>query len=125
MDTLQTVYNALVMPHFNYCSTIWHNNQKHLDKLYKLQRRAARIITKSDYTIRSSHIFQKLSWKPINLLLKRQDLFMSFKAIEGLHPDNTVQLFHTCENSSYKLHSNNLKPSQLKPKTNFLENSFS
>ncbi len=71
LDTLQTMYNALV----NYCSTIWHNNnQKHLDKLYKLQKRAARIITKSDYTVRSSHIFQKLSWKPINLLLKRRDL---------------------------------------------------
>ncbi len=55
--------NINVMPHFNYCSTIWHNNnQKHLDKLYKLQKRAARIITKSDYTIRSSHIFQKLGW---------------------------------------------------------------
>ena len=43
LDTLQTMYNALVMPNFNYCSTIWHNNnQKHLDKLYKLQKRAAR-----------------------------------------------------------------------------------
>ncbi len=126
LDTLQTVYNALVMPHFNYCSTIWHNNnQKHLDKLYKLQKRAARIITKSDYTIRSSHIFQKLSWKPINLLLKRRDLFMTFKAIKGLLPDNIVQLFHTCENSGYELRSNNLKLSQPKPKTNFLKNSFS
>ena len=126
MDTLQTVYNALVMPHFNYCSTIWHNNnQKHLDKLYKLQKRAARIITKSDYTIRSSHIFQKLSWKPINLLLKRRDLLMTFKAIKGLLPDNIVQLFHTCENSGYELRSNNLKLSQPKPKTNFLKNSFS
>jgi hypothetical protein len=56
------MYNALVMPHFNYCLTVWqNNNQTHLDKLYKLQKRAARIITNSDYTIRSSDTFQKLS----------------------------------------------------------------
>ena len=65
----------------------------------------------TDYNIRSSHIFQKLSWIPINLLLKRRDLFMTFTAIEGLLPDNIVQLFHTstCENSGYELRSNNLK----------------
>ncbi len=50
---------------------------------------------------------------------------MTFKAIEGLLPDNIVQLFHTCENSGYELRSNNLKLSQPKPKTNFLKNSFS
>ena len=70
--TLLIMYNALVMPHFNYCSTIWqNNNQTHLDNLYKLQKRAARIITNSDYTIRSSTIFQKLNWKPIDLILKK------------------------------------------------------
>ena len=63
------MYNALVMPHFNYCSTVWQNNNKtHLDKLYKLQKRAARIITNSDYTIGSSDTFQKLSWKPLDLI---------------------------------------------------------
>ena len=35
------MYKALIMPHFNYCSTVWqNNNQTHLDKLYKLQKRA-------------------------------------------------------------------------------------
>jgi hypothetical protein len=54
------------MPHFIYCSTVWqNNNQAHLDQLYKLQKRAARIITNSDYIIRSSLIFQHLGWKPI------------------------------------------------------------
>jgi hypothetical protein len=35
LDTLKIMYNALVMPHFNYCSTVWKNNkQTHLDKVY-------------------------------------------------------------------------------------------
>ncbi len=50
---------------------------------------------------------------------------MTFQVIAGLLPDNIVQLFHTCENSGYELHRNNLKLSQPKPKTNFLKNGFS
>jgi hypothetical protein len=46
LDTLKIMYNALIMPHFNYCSTVWQNNkQTHLDKLYKLQKRAANNIS--------------------------------------------------------------------------------
>jgi hypothetical protein len=91
----------------------------------RCQKRAARIITNSDYTIRSSDIFQKLSWKPLDLILKKRYLFMTFKAINGMLPEYVTQLFHTCENSGYVLRSSNLKLSQLKPKTNFLKNSFS
>ena len=115
-----------MMPHFIYCSTMWqNNNQVHLDQLYKLQKRAARIITNSDYSIRSSLIFQNLGWKPIELILKKRDLFITFKALKGMLPNYISQLFHTCENSDYDLRSNNLKLSQRKPKTNFLKNSFS
>jgi hypothetical protein len=92
-----------------------------------LQKRAARIITNSDYTIRSSDTFQKLSWKPLDLILKKRYLFMTFKVINGMLPEYVTQLFHTCENSGYVLHrrSSNFKLSQPKPKTNFLINSFS
>ena len=75
------------------------NNQAHLDQLYKLQKRAARIITNSDYSIRSSLIFQNLGWKPIELILKKRDLFITFKALKGMLPNYISQLFHTCENS--------------------------
>ena len=39
LDMLQIMYNALVMPHFNYCSTVWqNNNQTHfIDKLYSFR----------------------------------------------------------------------------------------
>ena len=50
LETFQIMYKALVMPHLNYCSTVWqNNNQPHLDKLCKLQKKAAKIITNSDY----------------------------------------------------------------------------
>jgi hypothetical protein len=61
-EELVTIYNSLVLPHFNYCSTTWNDNDKsHIDKLWKLQKRAARVITSSEYTIRSSKFL-----KPFN-----------------------------------------------------------
>ena len=40
------MYNALVMPYFNYCGAVWGNINRGLaDKLKKLQNRAARILT--------------------------------------------------------------------------------
>ena len=45
-DTGMSMYNALVMPCFNYCSTVWENIGIGLaDKILKLQNRAARILT--------------------------------------------------------------------------------
>ena len=42
-DGLIKIYNALVLPHFNYCSTIWNDGCcSIIDKLFKLQKRAAR-----------------------------------------------------------------------------------
>jgi len=44
--TRMNMYNALVMPYFNYCSTVWGNISKELlDKIQNLQKWAARILT--------------------------------------------------------------------------------
>ena len=50
-DTRVSMYNALVMPYFNYCcSAVWGNINKRLaDKLQKMHNRAARILTFSNY----------------------------------------------------------------------------
>ena len=47
------IYNALVRPDFDYCSEVWGGTFKTLcDRLQKLQNRAARIVTRSNYDIR-------------------------------------------------------------------------
>ena len=49
------MYNALLMPYFNHCSAVWGNINKGIaDKLQKMQNRAARIPTFSNYEVRSS-----------------------------------------------------------------------
>ena len=45
--TLLTIYNSLVQPHFDYCSSVWGSCSKSLSQ--KLQNRTARVITFSNY----------------------------------------------------------------------------
>ena len=55
--------NALIMPHFDYCSPVWDCLSGYLsDKLQKLQNRAARIITKSPFDTSSDHLLSTLDW---------------------------------------------------------------
>ena len=52
------------MPYFNYCSAAWGNINKGLaDKLQKMQNRAARIFTFSNYEVRSRVLLDELGWE--------------------------------------------------------------
>ncbi|CAH3022130.1 unnamed protein product, partial [Porites evermanni] len=63
------MYNALVMPYFNYCGAVWGNINKGLaDKLHKLQNRAARILTFSNYDVRSSVLLDELGWERLEYI---------------------------------------------------------
>ena len=100
------MYNALVSPHFNYCSTVWHvGDNSNIDNLFKLQKCAARVITGSTFEIQSVEIFNNFRWSSV---------------INSL---NT--LFNICDNKYYNLRSNNTNLTLNKPKTNFLKRSFS
>ena len=46
ISILKSIYNTLLLPHINYCILTWGSQ---IDKLHKLQKRAIRNITKSDY----------------------------------------------------------------------------
>ena len=122
--TLIKMYNAFVFPHFNHCSTIWNDGScTIINKLSKLQRRAARVITSSTYDTRSSQILKDLNWKPIEADLKNRETVMTFKALTGQGLDYLQQLFTECNNDNYSLRStcNNTKLALPKPRTNFLK----
>ena len=81
------LYNALVLPYFTYCSTVWHQgNLTHIGKLQKLQNRAAQIITSSKYEMRSADILNKLHWEPIKRTLNHREEVMTFKALRKMTP---------------------------------------
>ena len=64
------MYNALVMPYFNYFGAVWGNINKGLaDKLQKLQNRAARILT---YDVRSSVWLDERGWERLEYVRLKQ-----------------------------------------------------
>ena len=68
-DTKVNKYNTLVMPYFNYCSAVWGNINKGLaDKLQKMQNRAARILTFSNYDVRSIVLLDEVGWESLEKL---------------------------------------------------------
>lgn len=91
---LVSLYQALVMPHFDYCSILWGNCGSTLKtKVQKLQNRAARIITRSGYEIRSSEILSSLGWCDLDTRRKRQRSTLMYKIMNGVAPEYLREMF--------------------------------
>ena len=60
-QTLITLYNALIKPHFIYCITIWGNTlKKYLNKVHLIQKKVIRIITFSEFSEHTAPLLEKL-----------------------------------------------------------------
>ena len=63
--------NRLVQSLLDYCSLVWGNCGKTLsNNPPKLQNRAARVITSSNFDVDVDSLFHKLSWKDLKSQLK-------------------------------------------------------
>ena len=93
LGTLNSVYRSLVQQYFNYCSIVWGNCSKtRADQLQKLQNRAARIITKADYSIRSCDILEELRWPTLNDRRTMQMNIMMYKVCHVAVPEYLTEL---------------------------------
>ena len=103
------MYNALVMPYFNYCGAVWGNINKRLaDKLQKLQNRAARILTFSNYDVRSSVLLDELGWERLEYVRLKQLAVIMYKIHNNLSPSYLRRIFTNTSN----VHSHNLRNSE-------------
>jgi len=60
MSAVQTLYNAIIMPHLEYCNIVWACNYlTRLEPLFLLQKKAMRIINNADYLDHSAPLFKK------------------------------------------------------------------
>ena len=92
--TLQLIYQALIHPHFNYCNTVWGNCGITLrNKLQKLQNRAARVLTFSDYDEDVGCLFELLGWKTLVRQHGIEKATMVYKYLHGLAPEYLCSRF--------------------------------
>ena len=126
-NILFCIYNSLIAPHVDYCSSVWGSKGKGLsDKVQKLQNRAARIITGSNYDIRSRDILQQLGWKNLSERRNDQVACMMYKAMNGLVTSSLSQLFtKTGEIHNYSLRNSADSLFVPRPNSEALKKSFS
>ena len=80
-DALLKVYNCIIFPHFNYCYTVW-SGAKHssnIDRLLKLEKRAARIILNV-----SEYSFSKVEMDDYFVYRK---CILTYKVLNNLTPE--------------------------------------
>ena len=115
-----------MLSHFDYCSLVWDNCSDYLlNKLQKLQNRAARVITGRTYETRSKDVLKELNWQPLSERLKRNKYIFMHKIKNNAMPQSVMQMFKVSENQVYQLRSNNINFSLGKPVTNFIKKSIS
>ena len=84
----------LVAPYFDYCSEVWGCMGKGLcDRLQRLQNRAGRIITFSDYNTRSADILQDFRWDALEQRRSKQLAISVFKSLNNLYPESLKNVF--------------------------------
>ena len=124
-DCAIQLYNALIAPHFDYCSEVWGDTyDAHLDRLQKLQNRAARIVTKSGYYASGKQLLKKLSWDNLEKRRRKRKATMMFKIMNNMAPLYLQRLFNKAE-KTYSLRDTKGALALPKPRTEYLKKSLS
>ncbi|XP_067017158.1 uncharacterized protein [Acropora muricata] len=80
-------YNSIISPVMSYVSAIWSNCDKELFfRVFKLQKRAARVILYAERMAPSVELFNRLKWIPFYEKCKIDKASIMFKRIHGVLP---------------------------------------
>ena len=67
---LTGLYTSSIEPHFRYCCSVWGcAGTTEINRLQKLQNRAARIVANNSFDTPSNQLIGKLGWKTIDELI--------------------------------------------------------
>ena len=94
LDARKLFYSAYILPHFDLCSSIWGNCSATLfNDLFKLQKKAARIILDKDCTVRSKDLFAKLGWMPLADRITYHRAIQMYKCLNNECPQSLQGIF--------------------------------
>lgn len=115
------IYNSLIQPWFDYCDVVWDNlPATSAERLQKLQNRAARVITRDNYEVRSSSILQRLGWSSLTRRRLQHKAITMFKILDSNGPKCLKELFRL-KNSPYDLRQDKHHLYLPKPRTEFMK----
>jgi len=86
--TLLSIYNSLVQPHLDYCISVWGSCSKSLSqRLLKLQNRAARVTTFSNYDQSTDELLRMVNWVKLDRQRLVDKSTMMYKIVNNMVPD--------------------------------------
>ena len=93
-QALLILYYSLILPYLSYCTEIWGNTySSHLETVFKLQKKAIRIVHNVDFRDHTNTLFIKSNLLKLEDLIKLKVLLIVFKARANQLPSNIQQLF--------------------------------
>ena len=94
LSILQTMYRSMVEPYFRFCCPVWGVcGATALNKLQKLQNRAARIVTNSPYRMSAPPIIRQLGWQTVKELIETETVKMVYRSVNHEVPEYLTGLF--------------------------------
>ncbi len=119
-NILYQLYITMIQPYLNYGILLWGNaNKLFLTKLFKLQKRALRIISNSSYLSHSKPLFEMFKIMDIFQMYEKESNIFMYKYKNGLLPKSFDKMFQNFE-SIHKYntrHKKNYLPQIHKIKT--------
>ena len=105
VKVLKMFYQSYILPCIDYGSITWGSaSSLYLEHLNKLQKRAARIILRTDFNTPSQEMFQELGWLPVLNRIDYNKAVLTYRALNNLTPAYITNLL--------KVHSLNLRSSE-------------
>ena len=121
-------YRGYILPLIDYGSNTCGSTSKlNIERLSKLQKRAARIILKADFDTPSSEMFHELGWSTIANRHNYNKAVLTFKALNDLTPEYISNLLKP----TFETHNRNLRSatngslSVSRSRTSLFDRSFS
>ena len=82
-NTLNMLANALVFPHFDYCSPVWSNCKAEFsNSLQILQNKLARVLLSADIRTSIDDLMTALNWDKLDKRWQKQLLWIVFKCLK-------------------------------------------
>ena len=87
ISTVMTMYKSLVEPYFRYCCPVWGNaGVTVIEKLQKLQNRAAKNVTNSPFDATTLPVIRARQWPNVRELIEFESQKMVFRSLKGDAP---------------------------------------
>jgi len=116
-QTVVLLSNALVLPHFDYGSTVWtiFSLESH-NKLQVLHNSLARTILSADYRTPTNEMMDTLNWIKLDRRWNNQLLLLVFKCLKNLCPSYLCSQFDFVHNGHTHITRNHCSNTLLIPK---------